>query len=258
MVEERIENWIKRQPLQKSGIELSIIIPAYNERWRLPPTLIDVIDYIENREVNYEIIIVDDGSSDETSEIVRKFERVRPQEVRLIRLPKNRGKGHAVRTGAENASGEKVIFVDADGATPIEEIVRLEEALKNGADLAIGSRAMKSDDTHVKTVWYRKLLGRVFNGCVNAILLPNIKDTQCGFKMFSKKCADTLFPLQTAERFSFDVELLYLARKLKFNVVEVPINWENIPGSKVNLVLDALRMFRDVFRFRMVHRHVGE
>jgi dolichyl-phosphate beta-glucosyltransferase len=249
-----VEEWIKGQPLQKTGIELSIIIPAYNERWRLPPTLIDIIDYIEKREINYEVIVVDDGSTDETSSIVRKFERVRPQEVKCIRLPKNRGKGHAVRTGAENATGSRIIFVDADGATPIAEIERLEAAIKDGADVAIGSRAMKSSDTQIKTIWYRKLLGRIFNNYVNFIILPGITDTQCGFKMFTFEAAQKLFPLQTAERFSFDVELLYLARKFKMKIAEVPINWENVPGSKVNLVLDSIRMFRDIFRFRMIHR----
>ena len=249
-----VENWIKGQPLQKTGVKLSIIIPAYNERWRLPPTLIDIIDYIEKRETNYEIIVVDDGSTDETSEIVRKFERVRPQEVRCIKLPKNRGQGHAVRTGAVNAVGERIIFVDADGATPIEEIERLEAAIDEGADIAIGSRALRSDQTHIKTVWYRKILGRVFNNCVNIILLPDIKDTQCGFKMFTFASANKIFPLQTAERFSFDVELLYLARKFKMKIAEVAINWENVPGSKVNLVLDSIRMFRDVLRFKVIHR----
>jgi dolichyl-phosphate beta-glucosyltransferase len=250
-----VEDWINSQPDQKKGIELSLIIPAYNERWRLPPTLIDIIDYVEHRKLRYEIIVVDDGSTDETSDIVRKFERVRPNELRCIRLPKNRGKGHAVRTGAVNATGKRIIFLDADGATPIAEIERLEAALDGGADIAIGSRAMKSTDTQIKTVWYRKLLGRIFNSCVNFILLPEINDTQCGFKMFTAEAAAKLFPLQTAERFSFDVELLYLARKFHMKIAEVPINWENVPGSKVNLVLDSLRMLRDVIRFRVIHRN---
>ena len=251
-----IESWISTQPTQKEGISLSIIVPAYNERWRLPPTIIDVIDYIESRKTSYEIIIVDDGSTDETSAIVKKLERVRPQEVRLIRLPKNRGKGHAVRTGAENASGELVMFIDADGATPIIEIDRLEAAIKDGADIAIGSRAKKSSETQIKTIWYRKLLGRVFNGCVNMFLLPGVEDTQCGFKMFRAEAAKKVFPLQTAERFSFDIELLYVARKLNLKITEVPINWQNVPGSKVNLILDSARMFRDIFRFRFVHRNL--
>jgi dolichyl-phosphate beta-glucosyltransferase len=250
-----VEDWINSQPDQKKGIELSLIIPAYNERWRLPPTLIDIIDYVEHRKLRYEIIVVDDGSTDETSDIVRKFERVRPNELRCIRLPKNRGKGHAVRTGAVNATGKRIIFLDADGATPIAEIERLEAALDGGADIAIASRAMKSTDTQIKTVWYRKLLGRIFNSCVNFILLPEINDTQCGFKMFTAEAAAKLFPLQTAERFSFDVELLYLARKFHMKIAEVPINWENVPGSKVNLVLDSLRMLRDVIRFRVIHRN---
>ena len=203
----------------------------------------------------YEIIVVDDGSSDETIEVVSKFERVRPQ-VRSIRLPKNAGKGHAVRLGMLNAKGDRLLFADADGATPIIEAERLIAALDEGADIAIGSRAMLSKDTSVKTVWYSKLLGRSFNFVVNVMVLPGIADTQCGFKLFTKDAANFIFSRQTADRFSFDVEILYIAQRAGFKIKEVPVNWENIPGSKVNLVFDALKMFRDVFRFRVIHRNV--
>jgi dolichyl-phosphate beta-glucosyltransferase len=253
---EHIDSWIGQQPVTSSPIEVSIIIPAYNEERRLPPTLIDVIDYFDRRNLAYEVLVIDDGSRDGTAEVVRKFERVRHQ-VRLIQLPKNYGKGHAVRLGVLNSRGAKVLFADADGATPIGEFERLEKALSSGGDIAIGSRALTSTDTKVTTSIHRRALGRVFNKCVNVILLPSIADTQCGFKMFTRKAAIFLFKRQRADRFSFDVELLYMAHKAKMAVKEVPINWKNVPGSKVNLVVDSLCMFRDVFRFRVIHRGIN-
>lgn len=252
---ERINSWIDQQPVTSEKVELSIVVPAYNEERRLPPTLIDIIDYFDRRGFSYEVIVIDDGSRDSTPEVVRKFERVRNQ-VRLIQLPKNYGKGHAVRLGVLNSRGNKILFADADGATPIEEYERLAQALSSGGDIAIGSRAIASAETKVATSIHRRLLGRMFNRCVNMILLPSIADTQCGFKMFTRKAAMFLFKRQHADRFSFDVELLYMAHKANLAVKEVPINWTNVPGSKVNLVVDSLCMFRDVFRFRVIHRGI--
>lgn len=253
---ERLSNWMEQQQASAPSVDMSVVVPAFNEERRLPPTLIDIIDFFERKSIRYEVLVVDDGSTDGTAEVVRKFERVRP-EVRLIQLPKNQGKGHAVRLGVLNSRGARILFVDADGATPIAEAERLQAALDAGSDVAIGSRALSSTDTKVATSLHRKLLGRVFNRCVNVILLPSIADTQCGFKMFSRKAALFLFRKQTSDRFSFDVELLFLAHKAGLTVAEVPINWTNVPGSKVNLVVDALLMFRDVFRFRVLHRGVS-
>ncbi len=253
---EHIDTWIDQQPVTSEPIEISIVIPAYNEERRLPPTLIDAIDYFDRRGLSYEIIVIDDGSKDGTAEVVRKFERVRHQ-VRLIQLPKNYGKGHAVRLGVLNSRGAKVLFADADGATPIQEFGRLEKALATDGDIAIGSRALASTETKVTTSIHRRALGRIFNKCVNMLLLPSIADTQCGFKMFTRKAALFLFKRQRADRFSFDVELLYMAHKAKLAVKEVPINWTNVPGSKVNLVVDSLCMFRDVFRFKVIHRGIN-
>lgn len=252
---ERISSWIEQQPVTSPKIDLSIVVPAYNEERRLPPTLIDIIDFFDRSGLSYEVLVIDDGSRDLTSEVVRKFERVRKQ-VRLIQLPKNYGKGHAVRLGVLNSHGNRILFADADGATPIQEFYRLDAAITEGADLAIGSRALASAETKVSTSLHRRLLGRIFNRCVNIILLPSIADTQCGFKMFTRKTALFLFRQQRADRFSFDVELLYMARKAELKVREVAINWTNVPGSKVNLVKDSLAMFRDIFRFRMAHRGV--
>lgn len=251
----KLSEWFERQESTTTPIDLSIVVPAYNEERRLPPTLIDMIDFFDRQSLSYEILVVDDGSSDTTGDVVRKFERVREQ-IRLIQLPKNYGKGHAVRLGVLNSHGKRILFADADGATPIEEFFRLNDAMNEGCDVAIGSRALASDDTKVSTSMHRRLLGRIFNCCVNTVLLPAIADTQCGFKMFSRKAGLFLFRRQQSDRFSFDVEILYIARKAGLLVKEVPINWTNIPGSKVNLIVDSMRMFRDVFQFKMLHRHI--
>lgn len=250
-----VEQWIEKQAPRDENVEISVVVPAYNEQWRLPPTLIDMIDFFDGKGLPYEVIVVDDGSQDLTSTIVRKFERIRPQ-VRLLRAPQNHGKGYALRMGVLNSRGKRVLIADADGATPIMEFERLTAALDGGADVAIGSRAMASATTTVTTNWYRKLLGRSFNLVVNLFLLPGIADTQCGFKMFTEQAARFLFERQTADGFSFDVEILYLAKKTEMKIAEIPINWTNVPGSKVNLVLDAMKMFHDIFFFRFRHRGI--
>ena len=234
---------------------ISIIVPAYNEERRLPATLIDIIDYCEKENMLYEIIVVDDGSSDQTHAVIEKFKRIR-SEVRGIQLPKNYGKGHAVRTGALNANGSLILFTDADGATPIQELKRLLPEIINGADIAIGSRALFNKETAVKTVWYRKIIGRIFNFLVNTFLIPNIADTQCGFKLFTRSAANFVFNHQKSDGFSFDLELLFLARKADLSVKEVAINWTNIPGSKVNLIVDSAKMFIDIFKCSIRHRSI--
>lgn len=241
--------------MQNQKPELSIVIPAYNEERRLPTTLIDIVDYLDKKRITHEIIVVDDGSLDRTVEIVKKFQKIRP-EIKIIEIKPNRGKGNAVRTGMLQATGEKLLFADADGAAPIEEIEKLIAELERGADLVIGSRAIYSPESKVVTHWYRKYLGRSFNFCVNILILPGIMDTQCGFKIFNRDSALFLFSKQTAPGFSFDVEILFLARKAGYKMVEVPINWTNIPGSKVNLIIDAARMLRDILKFRWIHRHI--
>lgn len=241
--------------VDKMGTDLSIIIPAYNEEWRLPPTLLDIVDYFDGRDLNYEIIVVDDGSADRTAEIVKRLEKIRKQ-VCLIQLKQNRGKGHAVKTGVLNSQGKYVLFADADGSTPIKEIERLEAKFNEDTKIVIGSRALPSDDTFVTRRWDRTLLERVFNLCVNLLILSGIADTQCGFKMFTAECAHFLFERQQAERWSFDIEILFMARKAGLKITEVPINWNDVPGSKVNPFLDSIGMFRDIFAFKVRHAQV--
>lgn len=235
-------------------VELSVVVPSFNEELRLPHALIEMIDWLDSRGCTYEIIVVDDGSRDGTSVTARQFERIRPQ-VKVIRLPVNRGKGHAVRTGALNSRGSRVLFADADGATPFAELARLEEAIAAGADVAIGSRA--GSGNRVRTDPLRRLVGRLFNAWVSAVLLRGVADTQCGFKLFTRGAAEFLFSRQESERFSFDVEILYIARRAGMDVREVPVHWSSIPGSKVSLLRDAARMLLDVPTFRWRHRGVS-
>jgi dolichyl-phosphate beta-glucosyltransferase len=231
-------------------LDLSIVIPAYNEEKRLPETLFSIGEYLRGRDsLQAEVLVVSDGSTDQTVAVVEQFGAQFPF-IRALSYPKNRGKGFALRHGVFNSKGALVLINDADGSTPIGEIERLEKAIADGAEVAIGSRALPSETTRVKTVWYRKIIGRTFATLVNLLIVPGIADTQCGFKLFTRKAAEYLFSRQRAERFSFDVELLFLARKNGFPITEVAVNWTNTPGSKVNLLKDSLAMFCDIIRFR--------
>lgn len=226
--------------------QLSIVIPAYNEESRIEGPLREASSYCSISYESAEVIVVDDGSKDRTSEVVRDLATQFPQ-IRLIRLAENRGKGYAVRTGVVNASGDKVLFADADGATPIAEITRLEEALEEGAELAIGSRALNGAGTHVKAKLYRRIMGRTYHMLVSALTVRGISDTQCGFKLLRARVAHDLFSRMRMDGFSFDVEVLLMAQRQGYKIAEIPVNWTHQPGSRVNLVLDSLAMTRDLF-----------
>jgi len=231
------------------SLDLTIVIPAYNEEARLGRTLQDILAYGRRTRRHFDIIVVDDGSRDGTSALVLKLKREAP-ELRLIRLPENRGKGYAVRTGVVNAESAKVLFADADGATPIEELERLEHALDGGAQVAIGSRAVAQGGVQVRAKIYRRLMGRIFHTFVTALTVRGFQDTQCGFKLFVGSVAQDLFSRMRMPGFSFDVEVLMMARRRGYRVEEVAVNWVHQPGSRVNLVVDSLRMMRDLFIIR--------
>lgn len=239
----------KHSSCATASIIISVVIPAYNEEERLIPTLKSVVSYLRSRNRKFEVLVVDDGSTDKTAVIAQEL-AASLQEIKVLQYGQNRGKGYAVRYGVQHSIGEYVLFNDADGSSPIEGIELLFDAIKNGAQIAIGSRAMNDSNTTISTVWYRRAIGRVFNLLANILVIPGIKDTQCGFKMFTKKAANYVFSRQRAERFSFDVELLFIGRKGGLKITEVPINWVNIPGSKVRFGLDPLQMFFDMLRFR--------
>jgi dolichyl-phosphate beta-glucosyltransferase len=226
-------------------MDLSIVIPAYNEERRILATLQEIQTYFDSHPRSVEVLVVNDGSLDGTATVVADFVKKFPA-FRLISLEKNSGKGAAVRAGMLEACGALVLFTDADGSTPICELARLERSLKeNSAEIAIGSRAVESDDTQIEAIVVRKLIGRIFNLCVNILAVPHIKDTQCGFKLFTNSAAKILFEKQKFLRFSFDIELLWRARKLGMRIVEVGINWHHVAGSKVNVFKDGLKMLRD-------------
>jgi dolichyl-phosphate beta-glucosyltransferase len=228
---------------------LSIIIPAFNEEARLAPTLQGAVGALRARGVSGEVIVVDDGSRDGTSALVQRLTAEFP-EVRLVRLAANHGKGYAVRSGMLNAMGDLALFADADGATPWDQLARLEAAMAAGADVAIGSRALASAETRVQARWYRRLMGRTFHRFVELLTVRGFRDTQCGFKLFRGAVAHDLFARMRMDGFSFDVEVLLMAQRGGHRVVEVPVNWVHQPGSQVSLVRDSLRMARDLFVIR--------
>jgi len=232
-----------------SRISLSVVIPAYNEADRLPATLVSLLSFLSNDARAAEVIVVDDGSRDETSSKVRDAQATDPR-IRLIRLPQNRGKGYAVRTGVVNAFGERVLFADADGATPFAELRRLDAAIDAGARVAIGSRAIDDRSTRVEARLYRRIAGRIFHAVVRLFTVHGISDTQCGFKLFESSTAHDLFSRMRMTGYSFDVEVLLMAQRAGYRVAEVPVNWAHQPGSKVRVVQDGLRMARDVLRIR--------
>jgi len=219
----------------------SVIVPAYNEALRLPRYLEEIASYLGSRGEPWEVIVVDDGSTDGTAEVARTM-ATRRSEVRLLRQPANGGKGAAVRAGMLAARGACRLFTDADGATPIGELKRLEAALSAGADVAIGSRAIAAAGVVVRARPHRVAAGRVFNALAEWLGVVGIHDSQCGFKAFTAAAAADLFPRLATSGFGFDVELLLRARARGWRVVEVAVNWEDQPASKVGVLKDGPRM----------------
>ncbi len=231
----------------------SIIIPAYNEEKRLPAYLREIIIYFDGRKETYEVIVVDDGSQDGTVSEIERFRASAPS-VRLIKSARNRGKGYAVRTGMLEARGVLRLFTDADGATPIREIERLELSIAGGADIAVGSRTVQDPTRTVQARAFRKITGSLFNLVVRSLGVANITDTQCGFKLFRAPVARALFRVQRCTGYSFDVELLFVAQRNKYRIVEVPVHWTDQAGSKVRVARDGLRMLYDIWTVRRNYR----
>ena len=235
------------------SIAFSIVIPAHNEQHRIFPYLDSIIAYFSRRHRSYEIIVVDDGSRDGTADGIAAYGQ-RSSPVKLIRLPRNTGKGAAVRAGMAAARGRLRLMADADGATAIQEVEALESAITGGADVAIGSRAMGSRDAryHVRARWHRTVLGNLFNGIVQRLGIRGISDTQCGFKLFRQRVADDLFSIARIDGYGFDLEVLFIAIRRGYRIAEIPINWTDRPGSKVRVVRDGLAMFREL---ALIRRH---
>ncbi len=228
-------------------IDLSIVIPAYNEERRLAPTLDATLAYMRDSGRSHEIIVVDDGSTDGTAATVDA--RVSPH-LRLLRLGNNRGKGAAVRAGVLASQGRRVLFMDADGSTAIEEVARLDSACDAGAGIAVGSRGIPG--ASVQRTWLRSCVTWLFRVVLQALLFDLVEgviDTQCGFKLFRGDLARDLFARAKVDRFAFDVEILALA-KGRTRCAEVPVRWVHRPESKVNVLLDGMAMIRDIWRMR--------
>jgi glycosyltransferase involved in cell wall biosynthesis len=227
----------------------SIVIPAYNEHERITATLDRVLAYIAEQNWRAEVIVVNDGSRDNTAEIVQQYAVQHPI-VRLVENPGNRGKGYAVRNGMLHAAGDILLFSDADLSSPIEEAGKLFDAIHRGADVAIGSRWLQAELQTERQPLLRQIYGRLFNIFLKVVLQLKEKDTQCGFKAFTGRSAREIFPRQKVERWGFDPELLYLARKFGFRTEEVPVRWAHDARSKIHPLRDGTRMGVDVLHVR--------
>jgi dolichyl-phosphate beta-glucosyltransferase len=234
-----------------TGPRWSVVIPAYNEAGRLPPYLDQVCTFFDSRGEPYEVLVVDDGSTDGTADVVNAS---RHPAVRVIRLAANQGKGAAVRAGMLAASGQFRLFTDADGATPIAELKRLEPAILAGADLAIASRVLVDPTVSVVARRHRMVAGRIFRWLVERLGLAVVADSQCGFKLFRAAAAEVLFRGLRTRGFGFDVEMLLHARALGYRIVEVPVNWADQTGSKVSVLTDGPHMLLEVLRARLGSR----
>jgi dolichyl-phosphate beta-glucosyltransferase len=228
---------------------LSVVIPAFNEALRLPSYLDDVVSFLEGRGEPHEVVVVDDGSTDGTAALVRALAAHHPS-VRLLPLGRNRGKGAAVRAGMLTATGAARLFTDADGATPIAELKRLEPALAAGADVVIGSRVLLDSAVAVRTRRHRVMAGRVFNWLVARLVMGGVADSQCGFKLFTAAAAEALFGALKTTGFAFDVELLLRAQEAGYRIVEVPVNWADQAGSKVGVLTSGPGMLLQILRAR--------
>jgi dolichyl-phosphate beta-glucosyltransferase len=230
-------------------VTYSIILPAYNESARIGVTLDRILAHATQRGWKVEVIVVDDGSSDSTQEIVCEYAR-KHAVLRLLENPGNRGKGYSVRNGMLHAEGDILLFSDADLSSPIEEADKLFAAIAKGSDVAIGSRWLDRRLQIRRQPLHRRLFGRMFNLALRVILGLQFKDTQCGFKAFTRRSAQAIFPLQKIERWGFDPELLYLGRKFGFTVTEVPVAWSHREGTRIHPLRDGIRMFGELLRVR--------
>jgi dolichyl-phosphate beta-glucosyltransferase len=239
--------------MTKDILDISIVIPAKDEELRLPPFLQTLIAHCQASSFRYEIIVVDDGSTDKTASVVLSFKESFPG-LTLLKLDRNHGKGYAVKQGLLAAGGNIALFMDADGSTGPGEIEKNLKFLSEGFDIVIGSRVLQSDSSKVKALLYRKSMGWVFNFLVSTFLIKGIKDTQCGFKMFRREIIRPLWENIRLQGFGFDLEVLFLAQQMNYKIKEVAINWKHVENSKVNLIKDSCRMMVNIFQIRSWYR----
>ncbi|MGA9063571.1 MAG: dolichyl-phosphate beta-glucosyltransferase [Terracidiphilus sp.] len=225
--------------------QYSIVIPAYNEAARISGALEAVVGFVRRLSWSAEVVVVDDGSRDKTAELVRAF-AVNAPEVRIMQNPGNHGKGYSVRNGLLHSFGEVVMFTDADLSAPIEEAEGLVAAIAGGADIAIGSRWLERTRQTIRQPLYRQFFGRCFNAVTRTVMGLPYADTQCGFKAFTRAAAQTVFQLQTIERWGFDPEILFIALKRGYRIVEVPVSWAHDERTRISYLKDGMRMLEDI------------
>lgn len=227
-------------------MQLSLVIPAYNESHRIEETLRHVEAYLREQSYDSEVLVVDDGSTDGTGELVRAgFPK-----VKVLRHEPNRGKGYSVKSGMTAAQGAYRVFYDADASTPAEELAKLWPLFEAGADIVIGSRALPDSNIEIRQSWHRENMGRVFNTVLRTMSLTPFKDTQCGFKAFSAAACEAVFPRQSLNGFSFDAELLFIALRHGLRVEEIPITWRNCPHTSLRLGHHSAQMFWELLAVR--------
>ena len=241
------EFWVSL--IRMSHPQLSIVIPAYNEGGRIEDALQRVTSCIAEKKWDAEVLVVDDGSKDTTAAIVQRWMTTHPR-LHLIQNPGNRGKGYSVRNGLLQAAGDIVMFTDADLSAPMEEAERLIDAINEGADVAIGSRWLDRARQTIHQPLYRQFFGRCFNWITRTVMGLPFKDTQCGFKAFRRPAAQVIFRLQTIERWGFDPEVLFIARKLKYVICEVPVSWGHDERTRLSYLKDGMKMLQDMARIR--------
>jgi dolichyl-phosphate beta-glucosyltransferase len=233
---------------------ISIVIAAFNEEKRIGESLRKIAEYIRGSGKDFEVIVVDDGSRDSTSHVVKNFDHLFTS-LDLIRYGENRGKGYALRQGVLSSNGNVVLITDADLSTPIEELDKLMPLITGEeCDLAIGSRALACSEIIKRQPFWRQGMGKIFNKLVKFLVIDDFNDTQCGFKVFSGDIARVLFGQARIDRFAYDVEILALAKKRQCRILEIPIRWLNSSDSKVNPLLDSLQMVKDLLRIWL---HIG-
>lgn len=239
-------------------VDLSIVVPAYNEAKRIGRLLEDIAAFSKVFEGNLEIILSDDGSQDDTATIARQKAHALGlgDKLEILAAPRNRGKGDAVRRGMLHSRGAMTLFCDADGATPMNEFFRLAARIDEGHDIAIGSRDLPGANLVVPQPWYRRAMGAIMKGLVRRFVIDGFADTQCGFKLFRRAAAQAVFSRQTLDGFSFDVEVLFIARHLGLRVAEVPVEWHDQPDSKVDPLKAPPSMVRDLLLIRWRHQRL--
>lgn len=234
-------------------VYLSIIIPAFNEGRRISRTLLSVHEFMRSKRYDYEVIIVDDGSTDDTVLQAEQSLLSKDHKLQVINNGSNMGKGFSVKNGILHSSGQYVLFMDADLSTPIGEVDKLLNEIGAGNDIVLGSRSIGGANVVTHQPWYREVMGKTFNLFVRLLIISEFKDTQCGFKLFKGEVAREIAGLMRINGFAFDVEMLYIAKIKKYKMKETGVSWKNSTESKVRLLRSPVSMFLDLFKIKMIH-----